>query len=88
MVCSGGGWMGAAKIRAELSKRRETLKRQRRGPSFALVAGVDVWPEFATPDNIAIDEEPDSLITGSDRLKIIALSSLRSDSSLVDEVFI
>ena len=88
MVCSGGGWMGAAKIRAELSKRRETLKRQRRGPSFALVAGVDVWPEFATPDNIAIDEEPDSLITGSDSLKIIALSSLRSDSSLVHEMFI
>ena len=88
MVCSGGGWMGAAKIQADLSKRRENLKRQGRGPSFALVAGVDVWPEFATPDNIAIDEDPNSIITGSDNLKIVALSSLRSDSSLVNEVFL
>ena len=87
MVCSGGGWMGAAKIRAELSQRRANLKRQGRRPSVAIVAGVEAWPEFATPDNIAVDEEPNSLITGSDNLKIVALSNLRSDSSLVDEVF-
>ena len=79
--------MGPAKIQAELSKRRENLKHQGRGPSLALVSGVDVWPELATPDNIAIDEDPNSLITGSDSLNIVSLSSLRSDSSLVDEVF-
>lgn len=87
MVCSGGGWIGAAKVQAELSKRRDHLKHQGRGPSFALVAAVDDWPEFATPDNIAIDEDPNSLITGPDKLNIVSLSSLRSESSLVDEVF-
>lgn len=87
IVCSGGGWMSAAKIQAELLKRRDNLKRQGRGPSFALIAGVDVWPELATPNNIAMDEEPDNLVTGPERLRIFTVSHLRSDPALVDEVF-
>ena len=87
IVCSGGGWMGMAKFQAELFRRREALQRQGRRPSFALVSGVEGGSELAPPTNIAANEEPDSLVTGPEHLRVFTLAQLRSNPDLVDEVF-
>ena len=87
VVCSGGGWMNAAKCESELLKRCEDLQRQGKGPSFAVVSGVASGPELAPPRNIMAEEEPDDLVTGPEHLRIFNLEHLRANPHLVDEVF-
>ena len=87
VVCSGGGWMSAAKFEAELLKRREDLQRQGKGPSFAVVSGVASGPELAPPRNIIEEEQADDLVTGPEHLRILNLSQLRANPHLVDQVF-
>ena len=87
MVCSGRGWMSAAKIEAEILRRRRALQPLSRPLSFALVSAVASGPELAPPDNVTSQADPNDLVTGPGELRIFNLAHLRSDPSLVDEVF-
>ena len=86
MVCSGGGWMTGALVEAELSKRRAAMQRQGRAPLVALVAGVEPGPDTATPNNIAGDADPDDLVRGPSRLRMVSINELRTDPGLVRQV--
>ena len=86
MVCSGSGWMNSALVQAELSRRRESLQREGRTPSVALVAGVMSGQDIATPSDIAVDTDSDDIITGSALFRIVSIDELRADPSRMLEV--
>jgi len=86
MVCSGGGWRNKSMVEAELDRRYETLRLQGRAPSFALVAGEEHSPDRVTPRNIAVEADPDDLVTGPTSLQVLYLSELRLDPSPLNQV--
>lgn len=86
MVCSGGGWMSYAQVAAELSRRREILQREGREPSAALVSAVRPGYDIATPSDIAVDSDPNDLVTGPAQLRIVGIDELRDDPGRVLEV--
>ncbi len=86
MVCSGGGLMNYARVTAELSVRRETLQRDGRFPSDALVAGVRSSPGVSTPNNITVNTDPNDIISGPLQLRIIDIDNLRDDPKNIFEV--
>ena len=86
LVCSGGGWMTKARLEAELSKRRETMRRLGKPPSFGLFGGVESGPDVATPSDITGDTDPEDVVTGPTTLQTISVTALRSDPNVVLQV--
>ena len=78
--------MSRALVEAELSKRRNTVQRQGRAPSFALVGGMESGPDVATPRNIAGPSDPQDLVTGPETLPIVSIAELRSSPEIVLQV--
>ena len=86
LVCSGGGWMTMARVEAELSRRREVMRRSGRPPSFALIGGIESGSVVATPSDIAGDTNPEDVVTGPTALQTISIAELRADPSVVLQV--
>ena len=86
LVCFGGGWMTKARFEAELSKRREAMRRLGKPPSFGLIGGVEIGPDVATPSDITGDTNPQDVVTGPTTLQTISITELRSDPSVVQQV--
>ena len=81
MVITGGGSRTRPAVEAEANKRYESMRLQGRPPSFALIAGVEPSPYLATPSNIALEADPDDLVSGATDFRILHISEIRSDPS-------
>ena len=85
-VCSGRGSMDYARIEAELSSRRERLLGHGKAFSAALVGGVESGRDIATPRDIVAEANPDDLVTGPAHLRIVSITELRADPTLISEL--
>ena len=79
MVCSGGGSRTRPMVEEEIHRRYRSMRLQGKAPSFALIAGVEHSPERATPSNIAVETDPDDLITSGEDFHILDASEVRLD---------
>ena len=86
MVCSGRGSMDYARMEAELSDRRDRFMGLGKPFSVALIGGVESSADIATPSNIITETDPHDLVTGSAHLRIVSISDLRADHTLIREV--
>ena len=86
IVCSGRGSMDYARIEAELSNRRNRLLGEGKAFSAALVGGVDSGRDIATPRDIVGETDPSDLVTGLAYLRIVKITNLRADPTLITEL--